>query len=122
LLLYKALCLLEQFPYNIEGVSLSADISSDLSLVISKLGADKVFYLFDENTERCCQAHLNMDKDALEPFTLVLKSGEENKNLDQVRKVWDFFEGMGKCMAKIKCSPIRFLFRINLHNTLFDLN
>jgi len=95
LLLYKALCLLEQFPYNIEGVSLSADISSDLSLVISKLGADKVFYLFDENTERCCQAHLNMDKDALEPFTLVLKSGEENKNLDQVRKVWDFFEEQG---------------------------
>lgn len=96
MLLYKALYLLEQTPYKIKGVRLSADIETDLSKAIFNSGADKVFFLFDENTRRCCQPFLNLKPEYNNSSSiLVLSSGEENKNLDQVMRVWDFFEEGG---------------------------
>lgn len=86
---------MKQFPNKIEGVRLSADINSDLSESISALNPDKVFFLFDENTFLFCKPLLFGFEFLLDSNFLVLKQGEENKNLEQVKMVWDFFEEKG---------------------------
>ena len=86
---------MKHFPNKIKGVRLSSDINSDLSETISALQADKVFFLFDENTYKFCRPLLSSVKLLSDSNSLILKSGEENKNLDQVKRVWDFFEDEG---------------------------
>jgi 3-dehydroquinate synthase len=83
---------LKDFPNNIKGVRLSSTINPDLFAAISATKADKVFFLFDENTLEYCMPLLNMNSDFSDSFRLTINSGEENKNLDQVKVVWDFFE------------------------------
>ena len=91
---YKSLYLLKQTPYNIEGVRLSPDIDTDLKLALSKVHADKIFFLFDENTFKYCKPLIGIPE-INKSNCLIISSGEENKNLDQVRLVWDFFEEKG---------------------------
>ena len=57
--------------------------------------ADKVFFLFDENTFQYCQPLINIQSVFSDSFSLILKAGEENKNLDQLKRTWDFFEDNG---------------------------
>lgn len=90
---------------NIKGVKLSQIIGKDLREAVEKLNPDKVFYLFEDNTNKYCRPLIPELEDVESSHILVLKSGEENKNLPQVMEVWDFFEkggaGRNSCLVTI---------------------
>ncbi len=86
---------MNQNPSNIKGVKLSNGIGEDLNEAIEKLNPDKVFYLFEDNTNKYCRPLITQLDDAATSNVLILKSGEENKNMEQVMELWNFFEEMG---------------------------
>ncbi len=96
---------MNQNPNNISGVGLSQNISKDLQEAVSELKPDKVFYLFEENTKLYCKPLIKGLEEINNPDILVLKPGEKNKSLDQVRRVWDFFEengaGRNSCLVTV---------------------
>jgi len=79
-------------PDYIKRVRFSSEIKSDLKNAIDSCEADKVFFLFDENTSEYCRPYVDNLQGLPPSYWLVLKSGEENKGLEQVTQVWDFLE------------------------------
>lgn len=86
---------------EIRGVRLSADISADIVYAIENIRPDKVFFLFEENTRRHCQPLIRLPFGDEQTHILVLKPGEDNKNLGQVKDVWDFFEDNGASRSSL---------------------
>jgi 3-dehydroquinate synthase len=82
-------------PGNIKGVTISRDISKDILHAISRINPDKVVFLFEDNTNRFCRPLLDGAELTGNGGILVLESGENNKNLEQVTRVWDFLEQVG---------------------------
>lgn len=82
--------------YQTEGISLTTDISDDLFEFTKDTAIDKIFILLDENTEAKCWSLLKSFRDIPESQIMVIRSGEENKNLKQVEDVWNF---LGEQMA-----------------------
>jgi 3-dehydroquinate synthase len=76
-----------------------------LQEAVSELNPDKVFYLFEENTNRLCKPLIKDLEGLSYPDILVLEPGEENKSIDQLMKVWDYFEengaGRNSCLITI---------------------
>lgn len=76
--------------YETEGVSLTSDISDDLQALTKDTASDKIFILLDENTKIHCWNHVKSFRNIPENQIFVIRSGEENKNLNQVQDVWNF--------------------------------
>ncbi len=85
--------------FEANGISLSENISDDLNNICKNFLQDKVFILLDENTSSSCRQRFGLLNDIPDERVLVIKSGEENKNLEQVEAVWRF---LGENMADRK--------------------
>src|SRR5689334_6196517 len=69
-----------------EGVLISSDISHDLRSFLSQKSYSQVCVLTDENTHKHCYPLI---REALpDHFTLRVKSGEEQKNLETCSIIW----------------------------------
>ena len=75
--------------YEINGISLTADLPSDLKEITAGYPDSKIFLVFEENTHRCCWPLLSGFRPVPGQNVIVLKAGEEHKNIDQVMNVWD---------------------------------
>ncbi len=76
--------------YHTEGISLSTNISADLSEITKEYASDKIFILLDEHTNTDCWGLVKSFRHIPENQILIINSGEENKNLRQVESVWNF--------------------------------
>lgn len=76
--------------YSTEGVSLTSNLSADLAELTKDIATDKIFILLEENTERYCWDLVKDFREIPDSQKLVIRSGEENKNLSQVELVWNF--------------------------------
>lgn len=76
-------------------VSLSRDLQADLAELSAGFSAGKIFVLFEENTWRHCWPLLDGFRQIPHENLLILKSGEEQKTIEQVMEVWDYFGGRG---------------------------
>lgn len=73
-----------------EGVSLSSDVSADLSEFIVEFSNDKIFVILDSNTYEYCWPLVKTFRDIPANQILIIEPGEDNKNLSQVELVWNF--------------------------------
>ena len=80
---------------------MSSSINEDISRAVSIIKPDKVFYLFEDNTDLFCRPLLNLKGGNVIDGILVISPGEENKSLAQVKKVWDFFEETGATRSSL---------------------
>lgn len=80
---------------EIRGVRLSDDITYDIRRIIEFIKPDKFFFLFEDNTLKHCRPLIRPEEGLDKAPFLVLRPGEENKNLEQVKRVWDFLESNG---------------------------
>jgi len=73
-----------------EGISLTSDIATDLAEFTVEFSNDKIFVLLDSNTYNYCWDMVKSFRDIPDNQILIIKPGEENKNLRQVEIVWNF--------------------------------
>ncbi|OFY50004.1 MAG: 3-dehydroquinate synthase [Bacteroidetes bacterium GWF2_49_14] len=76
-------------------VSLTRDLHANLAELSAGYSAGKIFLLFDENTWKHCWPLVEGFRQIPHENLLVLASGEEQKNIEQVMRVWDYFGGRG---------------------------
>lgn len=76
--------------YQTDGISLTANVRDDLATLCRQYPADKIYLLFDQNTEKYCWPLLDGFADIDPGNRLVIAPGESNKNLAQVEQVWHF--------------------------------
>ncbi len=81
--------------YN-SKIIIESDLSSSLKPVFSKIQAEKIFVIVDSNTYKFCFPQLKEIIQQKNTFVLTIGQGEENKNFNTVRKIWDFLQA-NKC-------------------------
>jgi len=81
--------------YN-SKIIIESNLSSSLKSAFSKIQAEKIFVIVDSNTYKFCFPQLKEIIQQKNTFVLTIGQGEENKNLDTVRKIWDFLQA-NKC-------------------------
>lgn len=72
------------------SVNYPISVSEDWSVLqaqIAQLNPDKIFVLVDENSHKDCYPILSSNL-ALDFITIVIQSGETNKNIDTCQKIW----------------------------------
>ena len=79
------------FHYDIR---VTDDFNKELSNIVSTYPQNKVVMVVDENTRKHCWPLLQNDLRTTIPV-LEIPSGEENKSIDSVVKVWNFLEDNG---------------------------
>lgn len=75
--------------YRIKEVYMTHDLKQDLREATTGFADGKIFMIFETNTWKYCWPLIRGFKPVPETNILVLKPGEENKNIDQVMAVWD---------------------------------
>ncbi len=75
--------------YRIKEVSLTRDLTQDLRDITSGYAEGKIFLIFETNTWNLCWPLIRDFRPIPEKNILILKPGEENKNMEQVMEVWD---------------------------------
>ncbi len=82
-------------PQFVNDIRVSNQLENELGSIISGYPKGKVFIVVDENTHRLCLPEL-ADIALLNGIpVLEITSGEENKSLESVIKVWNFLEENG---------------------------
>ena len=81
--------------YN-SKIIIESNLSASLEPVFSKFQAEKIFVIVDSNTYEFCFPQLKEIIQQKNTFVLTIGQGEENKNFDTVRKIWDFLQA-NKC-------------------------
>lgn len=69
-------------------------MKADLTDLCKDYSPDKIFVLLDENTAALCWPLVKGFANLPESHTCVISTGEENKNLKEVEKVWNFLGEM----------------------------
>jgi 3-dehydroquinate synthase len=85
-----------QTAKNIGEVRLSTDLILDLKELTAGFPEHKIFMVFESNTWASCRTRVIGFRNVPEENILVLKPGEDNKNISQVIEVW---EHLGKAGA-----------------------
>lgn len=81
--------------YRDNEVSLSSDLKADLRELSGPYPDDKIFLLFEKNTWTYCEPLIRGFRDVPDNHVLVLREGEEQKNIQQVMEVWSRFGEQG---------------------------
>ncbi|MFR9166915.1 MAG: 3-dehydroquinate synthase [Dysgonomonas sp.] len=68
----------------------TTDISEDLRKEIQRMPYDKLFVLTDTNTEKVCLPLLKDVKEIKVADKIVIKQGDDNKNIDALMPVWKY--------------------------------
>lgn len=84
---------------KIETQTSTIYISNEIDKVLEKIQTEfsnsKIFILVDENTRNLCFSKIN-DSILFKTHNLIeIKSGEQNKSIDSVVKLWQFFQENG---------------------------
>ena len=82
---------------------LTDDIFLELHRILPRFAEDQVFLITDENVARECLPLFESQtadfgqlwQNMLRRHTLVLPAGEAHKNLDTVRRIWDYLQSAG---------------------------
>lgn len=69
------------------------DLNKDFSNILSNMEHDKIFILMDNNTEKYCLPLIDK-KISSAANKIVIKAGEENKNIETVLYIWDQLDSM----------------------------
>jgi 3-dehydroquinate synthase len=77
--------------YN-SKIIIDSDVSSSLSVVVSKLSVKKLFVITDANTYTYCLPQINTLIQQNNTFVLTIGQGEENKTLETVKSIWEFLQ------------------------------
>ena len=77
--------------YN-SKIIIDTDISSSLSEVLSKIQANKICVITDDNTYKHCLPQLNKLIQQKHTFVLTIGQGEKNKNIETLQSIWNFFQ------------------------------
>jgi 3-dehydroquinate synthase len=73
----------------------SADLNKNLSYILSQLTFDKLFILTDENTEKLCFPLIMGNEQIAEAGRMVIKPGDNNKDMEQLCSIWKFLSENG---------------------------
>jgi len=76
-------------------IRVTNDLEKELGTIIINYPKGKVYVVVDEKTRQFCLPELQKFDFVPELPVLVIQSGEENKSLESVVKVWDFLEENG---------------------------
>lgn len=71
------------------------NLKEDLSTKLSEINYDKLFILMDTNTKEHCRSLLNGIQNIDSAHEIVIKAGEENKNIEAVMHIWTELETAG---------------------------
>lgn len=86
---------MKEFPKYHASISVTYDLEKELELIISAYPQDKVFLVTDNNCDHYCIAVINNIPGFKKIKKVVIPSGEENKNLAYVEKIWLFLSQNG---------------------------
>lgn len=73
----------------------SDNVSIALNEILSQLTYDNLFILVDINTEILCLQKLKSNEILKEAKTLTIPAGDNNKDLDTLRSIWEFLSKNG---------------------------
>lgn len=73
----------------------SENIQTDLSNILSDYAPDQIFVLTDAHTEALCLPKLNRVESLNEAHFLNIPAGDDQKNIDNLAKVWQFLSQEG---------------------------
>lgn len=73
----------------------SDDLNKDLSTILSQISYDKLFLLTDENTEKLCYPIVKDNKQLSQAGKIVIKAGDNNKNLETLASIWTYLSQNG---------------------------
>lgn len=68
----------------------SSDLKSDLVNILNNIPHDKLFILTDTNSEQLCYPLIGDIKEIKEAGKIVIKAGDNNKNLESLASIWTF--------------------------------
>ncbi len=71
------------------------DLNKDLSELINKYKRGKVFLLMDSGSHEHCYPKIKGLPEIGEENILIIKQGDQNKNIDTITKVWHFLSTHG---------------------------
>ena len=75
-------------------IIITENVSGELKKFVLNFHENKIFMLTDENTYKYCLPKL--DSELTKNFNIyTIKSGEENKNIDTLSKIWEFLTKEG---------------------------
>ncbi|HPR85199.1 MAG TPA: iron-containing alcohol dehydrogenase, partial [Prolixibacteraceae bacterium] len=77
------------------NIVFSRQIDTELRKIVQKYPFGKVFLLTDETASGFCQPLIQLVIDEFSIKTIAIASGEENKNIQSVVKVWNFLSNNG---------------------------
>ena len=83
------------FPKFVNDIRVTNLIEKELGEIVSGYPSGKVFIVCDENTKKNCLPELMRIPSLSSVPVLETQSGEENKSIDSVVKVWNFLEENG---------------------------
>lgn len=73
----------------------SNDLNKDLSTILSQVSYDRLFLLTDENTEKLCYPVIKDNELIANAGKIVIKAGDNNKNLESLSSIWTFLSQNG---------------------------
>lgn len=73
----------------------STNLNEDLTNILSQLSYDRLFILTDENTEKLCFPLLKENKQIADAGKIIIKAGDNNKNLEQLSAIWKYLSENG---------------------------
>lgn len=66
----------------------STNLKDDLQTILSHIKFDKLFILTDENTYKLCLSNISDNIEIQKADTIIIKAGDNNKNLDSLSAIW----------------------------------
>jgi 3-dehydroquinate synthase len=86
---------MNNYPKFHASITVTGELEKELGRIISGYSEDKVFLVTEENCERLCLPLINRTPGFEKVKTVVIPSGEENKKLASVEKIWLFLSQNG---------------------------
>jgi len=81
--------------YIIKEVSMTCDLKADLQAITSGYSENKIFLICESTTWENCWPLIKDFRPIPESNLLILKPGEEHKNMEQVMTVWEWLGQTG---------------------------
>ena len=78
-----------------QKVIISANLENALAEAVSECSPDRLFVLMDETTERLCLPVVSQFKCMENARPIVIKAGDQHKELDAVVHVWNELQHLG---------------------------
>ena len=86
---------MKNFPIYHASISVTGNLEKELGLIISNYPEDKVFLVTDDKCEKYCLPLIYNTPGIDKIKKVIIASGEENKNLSAVEKIWLFLSQNG---------------------------